>query len=84
MKKKIETKYPSDLTDKEWEEICLLFKGMRRRTWSNRELTNAVFYIQKQVASGDNCRMIFRRIQRYRVFTAGLARAVYGTQSFDT
>ena len=25
MKKKIETKYPSDLTDKEWEEICPLF-----------------------------------------------------------
>ena len=44
---KNKNKYPSDLTDQEWEEIRPLFKGMRRRIWSKRELTNAVFYLQK-------------------------------------
>ena len=47
MNKKIRTKYTSDLTDEEWEEIRPLFKGMRNRKWSKRGLTNAVLYINK-------------------------------------
>ena len=47
MNKKIRTKYTSDLTDEEWEEIRPLFKEMRNRKWSKRELTNAVLYINK-------------------------------------
>jgi len=47
MNKKTREKYPSDLTDKEWEEISPLFKGMRNRKWSKRELTDAVLYINK-------------------------------------
>ena len=42
--KKRET-YPSDLTDKQWEEIAPLYAGMRNSTWSKRELTNAVLYL---------------------------------------
>ena len=34
---------PSDLTDKQWEEISPLYTGMR--TWSKRELTDAVLYL---------------------------------------
>ena len=30
MNKKTRAKYPSDLTDEEWEEIRPLFKGMRQ------------------------------------------------------
>ena len=37
--------YPSDLTDKQWEEIAPLYVGMRIRQWSKRELTNAVLYL---------------------------------------
>ena len=37
--------YPSDLTDKEWEEIAPLYEGMRNCTWSKRELTDAVLYL---------------------------------------
>ena len=37
--------YPSDLTDKQWEEIAPLYSGMRTRQWSKRELTNAVLYL---------------------------------------
>lgn len=37
--------YPTDLTDRQWEEIAPLFKGMRNCKWSKRELTNAVLYL---------------------------------------
>ena len=37
--------YPSDLTDKQWEEIAPLYVGMRNCTWSKRELTDAVLYL---------------------------------------
>ena len=37
--------YPSDLTDKQWEEIAPLYRGMRTYRWSKRELTNAVLYL---------------------------------------
>ena len=45
MEEKRRAMYPSDLTDKQWEEIAPLFTGMRKCTWSKRELTNAVLYI---------------------------------------
>ena len=38
-------KYPTDLTDRQWEEIKPLYKGMRTYKWSKRELTNAVLYL---------------------------------------
>ena len=44
MKEKRREPYPSDLTDKQWEEIAPLFTGMRNCKWSKRELTNAVLY----------------------------------------
>ena len=37
--------YDTDLTDKQWETIEPLFKGMRTYKWSKRELTNAVLYL---------------------------------------
>ena len=45
MEEKGRKSYPSDLTDKQWEEIAPLYKGMRNCTWSKRELTNAVLYL---------------------------------------
>ena len=45
MKEKVRQTYPSDLTDKQWEEIAPLYTGMRNCTWSKRELTNAVLYL---------------------------------------
>ena len=44
MEEKRRESYPSDLTDKQWEEIAPLFIGMRNYKWSKRELTNAVLY----------------------------------------
>lgn len=37
--------YSTDLTDKQWETIEPLFKGMRTCKWSKRELTDAVLYL---------------------------------------
>ena len=45
MEEKKRKPYPSDLTDKQWEEIAPLYKGMRNCTWSKRELTDAVLYL---------------------------------------
>ena len=45
MKEKVRKSYPSDLTDKQWEEIAPLYTGMRNSTWSKRELTDAVLYL---------------------------------------
>ena len=45
MEEKGRKSYPSDLTDKQWEEIAPLYTGMRNCTWSKRELTNAVLYL---------------------------------------
>ena len=33
-------KYSTDLTDEQWEIIKPLFKGMRNRKWSKRELVD--------------------------------------------
>ena len=45
-------KYPTDLTDKQWETIKPIFanylgKYGNRAKWEKRELVNAVFYITK-------------------------------------
>ncbi len=40
-------RYPSDLTDTQWEEIEPLFKGMRQYTWPKRELMDAALYFVK-------------------------------------
>ncbi len=45
MEAKRRKSYPSDLTDKQWEEIAPLYEGMRNCTWSKRELTDAVLYL---------------------------------------
>jgi len=45
--KKREQSYPSDLTDKQWEEIKPLFSGMRKCKWPKRELVDAVLYFVK-------------------------------------
>ena len=45
MEEKERKSYPSDLTDEQWEEIPPLYKGMRNRTWSKLELTDAVLYL---------------------------------------
>ena len=45
MKEDKRKSYPSDLTDKQWEEIAPLYQGMRTYRWSKRELTNAVLYL---------------------------------------
>ena len=46
MEKKILRKsYPSDITDKQWKGIELLYTGMRNCKWDKRELTNAVLYL---------------------------------------
>lgn len=39
--------YPTDLTDKQWEAISPLLKGLREYKWPKRELINAVFYLVK-------------------------------------
>ena len=38
-------KYSTDLTDEQWAVIAPLFKGMRNRKWTKRELVNAVLYL---------------------------------------
>ena len=45
MEEKRRKSYPSDLTDAQWEEIAPLYMGMRKCTWSKRELTDAVLYL---------------------------------------
>lgn len=45
MEKRERKSYPSDLTDEQWSEISPLYRGMRNRGWSKRELTNAVLYL---------------------------------------
>ncbi len=40
-------KYSSDISDSQWEEIRLLFIGMRQCKWEKRELLNAVMYVVK-------------------------------------
>jgi len=40
--KDLQTAYPSDLTDYQWEAIEDFFSGMRAYKWSKRELVNAV------------------------------------------
>ena len=45
MKENKRKSYLSDLTDKQWEEIAPLYRGMRTYRWSKRELTNAVLYL---------------------------------------
>jgi putative transposase len=39
------TNYPSDLTEKEWEQIALLFPVGNKSMWHKRSLVNAVFYL---------------------------------------
>jgi len=46
--KKIEfkpTSYPSDLTDKEWNQIASFFPVGNKSLWHKRSLVNAVFYL---------------------------------------
>ena len=45
MDEKVRKSYPSDLSDKQWEEIAPLYTGMRSCRWSKRELTDAVLYL---------------------------------------
>ena len=45
MEEKERKSYPSDLTDKQREEIVSLYAGRRNCTWSKRELTDAVLYL---------------------------------------
>ena len=47
MEKKERAKYPSDVTDRQWEMIRPHFVGMRNRKWDKRELVNAVLYFEK-------------------------------------
>ena len=37
--------YPTDLSDKQWQAIEPLYKGLRTYKWDKRELTNAVLYL---------------------------------------
>ena len=45
MEENVRKSYPSDLTDRQREEITPLYEGMRNCTWSKRELTDAVLYL---------------------------------------
>ena len=45
MEEKERKSYPSDLTDKQREEIAPLYEGICNCTWSKRELTDAVLYL---------------------------------------
>ncbi len=45
MEENVRKPYPSDLTDRQREEIAPLYEGMRNCTWSKRELTDAVLYL---------------------------------------
>ena len=45
MEEKGQKSYPSDLTDKQWEEMAALYEEMCNSTWSKRELTDAVLYL---------------------------------------
>ena len=47
--------YPTDLTDKQWEAISPLLKGLREYKWPKRELINAVLYL---VRTGCQWRML--------------------------
>ena len=79
MEEKRRESYPSDLTDKQWEEIAPLYAEMRNCTWGKRELTDAVLCIWWiQDVSGDNYLMIFRRIQQYIAFIVELGSAAVG------
>jgi Transposase and inactivated derivatives len=39
--------YPSDVTDRQWEQISAKFSGMRKCTWPKRELLDALLYLVK-------------------------------------
>ena len=62
MEETVRKSYPSDLTDKQWEEIAPLYTGMRNCTWSKRELTDAVLYL---VDSGCKWRQLPHDFQPY-------------------
>ena len=62
MEEKRRKSNPSDLTDKQWEEIAPLYTGMRNSTWSKRELTDAVLYL---VDSGCKWRQLPHDIPPY-------------------
>jgi len=40
-------RYPSDVSEAQWQEIRLLFIGTRQSKWEKRDLLNAVFYVVK-------------------------------------
>ncbi len=46
-KREKRSRYPSDVSDAQWQEISLLFIGTRQSKWTKRELLNAVFYVVK-------------------------------------
>ena len=59
-------RYPSDLTDEEWELIkpqtAPAKRGGRKRAVDEREIVNAIMYVLS--ANGGRCRRIFRREAR--------------------
>jgi hypothetical protein len=61
--------YPSDLSDEEWAVLEPLIPpaklGGRPRTTDMREVINAIFYVDAQVASGEPYRMSFHLGQRF-------------------
>jgi transposase len=63
-----ELRYPSDLTDAEWQILAPLLpppaETGRHRSWPMREMMNAIFFVLRGVVRGACCRNTFRRTKR--------------------
>ncbi len=49
MKKENRKSYPSNLTDRQWEEIEALYTGMRRCKWSKKDYEFSVSHSESMV-----------------------------------
>ena len=61
-------RYPSDVTDEEWElikpQIAPAKRGGRKRAVDEREIVNAIMYVLSTGCQWRRCRRIFRREAR--------------------
>ncbi|MDR0460083.1 MAG: hypothetical protein LBH62_01400 [Nitrososphaerota archaeon] len=75
-------KYESDLSDKDWSIIELIFtkakKGKHLQKHFKRKLVNAVRYLTKQAANGACCLKNIQTAKPYTLFTDEPKKAAYG------
>src|SRR5215210_6861730 len=59
-------RYPSDLTDAEWEAIKVIFSGYTTLTVDLREMVNACFYLERTGCPWPCARLKAMRVSRRR------------------